>query len=191
MSTLIGGFDPLNLEFRGQAHVLAAREHEQELCGAGYELVDAPRPAVHAMLIDALEDGGGARRVAQLFVRALPSSTGELHTLARALLEQLELGRVVLLRDTRARSVDLDELEPLPDEDEPSEIVERLDWIEVLIVDEDEQPVRNVRCAITLPDGSKREGRTNSAGILRYDRIPGGSCTVTLLDYDSKRWDKA
>lgn len=79
-----------------------------------------------------------------------------------------------------------------PDEsDEPedlSDIVERLTWIEVLIEDEDQQPVANVAYKLVLPDGSVRIGKTNQAGILRYDRIPVGECKLELTELDTQAW---
>jgi hypothetical protein len=187
MATVLGGFEPLNLDLWGDAHVLAAREHELELVGAGFEPIDVPTPGLRAMLVEALDGPLGSRGVASLFMRPLPGSVGDRHGFARELLELLELGRVVLLRDGRARQVSLTDMQPL-EQAEPVEAVERLTWIEVLIEDEHGVGVANVRCAITLPDGSKREGRTNAHGILRHDGIPAGNCTISLLDHDAQLW---
>lgn len=76
-----------------------------------------------------------------------------------------------------------------PDEpDEPDDIIERLTWIEVLVEDEDHQPVANVAYKLVLPDGSVRVGKTNQAGIARHDQIPTGECTFELTELDAEAW---
>lgn len=79
----------------------------------------------------------------------------------------------------------------VPDEEEDEEVVEKLDWIEVLVEDEDEQPVPNIAYKLTLPDGSARTGKTNKLGIVRYERIPSGSCKFELTEFDAKAWKTA
>ncbi len=70
----------------------------------------------------------------------------------------------------------------------PEVIVESNDWIEILIVDEDDQPVPDVAYEIELPNGSVRRGRTNYEGIARCERIPPGTCKLTLVELDSGAW---
>jgi hypothetical protein len=77
------------------------------------------------------------------------------------------------------------------DEDDDDDVVEKLDWIEVLVEDEDHQPVANVAYKIVLADGSIRTGKTNKLGIVRYDRIPPGSCKFELTELDAKSWKSA
>ncbi|HLT37852.1 MAG TPA: hypothetical protein VK034_16285 [Enhygromyxa sp.] len=74
--------------------------------------------------------------------------------------------------------------EPYDDDD----IVERLTWIEVLVEDEDQQPIANVAFKLTLPDGAVRTGRTNRAGIARVEQIPEGECTLELTEFDAEAW---
>jgi hypothetical protein len=68
--------------------------------------------------------------------------------------------------------------------------VERMDWIEIQVVDPDGEPVRNVRYKITWPDGgTESEGRTDRNGIARVDPIQPGVCEISLVDYHETDWE--
>jgi hypothetical protein len=64
----------------------------------------------------------------------------------------------------------------------------RLAWIEVEVVDLEDNPVFGVRYLIRLPDGSTVTGATDSKGLARYDRIPSGQCEICLPDFDRDAW---
>lgn len=51
-------------------------------------------------------------------------------------------------------------------------------WIEILLVNEDEQPIAGEDYKITLPDGTIRAGKLDAGGHLRLDAIPQGTCWV-------------
>jgi hypothetical protein len=76
-----------------------------------------------------------------------------------------------------------------PEKPEEPEDIERLTWIEVLIEDEEQQPVANVAYRLILPDGSVRTGKTNRAGIARYEQIPDGECQFELTELDAEAWE--
>ena len=61
-------------------------------------------------------------------------------------------------------------------------------WIEVQLIGEDGQPVPGVSYAITLPDGTKREGTLDDQGLVRLDGIPAGSCQVSFPALDQDAW---
>ncbi len=64
-------------------------------------------------------------------------------------------------------------------------------WIEVVLVDEEDNPVPNERYRITLPDGTEMEGATDARGMARIDDIvEEGACTVTFPDLDKEAWEK-
>jgi hypothetical protein len=95
-------------------------------------------------------------------------------------------GDLILVREVHAG---ISPSEPdQPDDDDDDDIIEKLDWIEVLIEDEEHNPVPNVAYKLTLPDGSTRLGKSNKLGIIRYDRIPSGSCKFELTELDAKSW---
>jgi hypothetical protein len=59
-----------------------------------------------------------------------------------------------------------------------------LDWIEFLLVDEDDQPVAGEPYQLTLPDGSVLEGQLDEQGLVRVEGIPSGDCTIYFPDLD-------
>ena len=106
------------------------------------------------------------------------------------------VARMLHRLDTRAALV----REPMPEyrqehvveEIEPSEFSsEELEWIEIQLVDEDDQPVPNVAYEIELTDKRVRRGVTNMNGVVRYDRIPGGTCKFTFTKLDEGTWGSA
>ena len=130
-------------------------------------------------------------------VRALlnrSSERGRAHDTVAVLGElrrMIDRGELVLValpqRSSSARPIQIEE----PEVREPAaleDIVEHTDWIEILIADEDDQPVRDVAFELELPDGSIRRGRTNADGIARYERIPSGTCKLTLVELDTQAW---
>jgi hypothetical protein len=64
-------------------------------------------------------------------------------------------------------------------------------WIEVELVDEDNQPVPGVRYRITLPDESVAEGSLDDKGKARVEGFEPGSCKVTFPDLDKDAWEPA
>lgn len=76
---------------------------------------------------------------------------------------------------------------PVDDDDE-----ERT-WIEIELVDEDDQPVPGEKYRVTLPDGSTvAEGTLDQNGYARVDGIEEpGNCKVTFPNLDKEAWEKA
>jgi hypothetical protein len=67
--------------------------------------------------------------------------------------------------------------------------VEELDWIEILVEDQEGVPLRDISYEITLADGAKRRGRTNREGIARLDGISRGQCKFSLTTLDESAWE--
>jgi hypothetical protein len=63
------------------------------------------------------------------------------------------------------------------------------DWIEIILVDLDGNPVPNVRYRITPPGGAPTEGRLNEFGQAGLYQIEPGSCKITFPDLDKEAWD--
>ncbi len=64
-------------------------------------------------------------------------------------------------------------------------------WIEIEMVDEEDQPVPGERYRITLPDGeSVAEGTLDGKGFARVVGIEPGSCKVTFPDLDKGAWEE-
>ena len=63
-------------------------------------------------------------------------------------------------------------------------------WIEVQLLDEEDQPVVGQRYEITLPDGSVRSGQTDADGLGRVDGIyPPGTCQIRFTELDREAWE--
>jgi hypothetical protein len=82
------------------------------------------------------------------------------------------------------------------EEDAPPEDLEEagvaVHWVEVVLVDMEDNPVPGERYRIKTPDGRTREGRLDREGKVRIDGIPsGGACEVTFPDLDEEAWQSA
>jgi len=67
---------------------------------------------------------------------------------------------------------------------------EKKSWIEIELLDEDDQPVAGERYQIRLPDGTTVAGTTDSKGLARITRIEPGTCQITFPDLDKDAWEK-
>lgn len=61
-------------------------------------------------------------------------------------------------------------------------------WIEFQLVDEDGEPVPNASYRVKLPDGSVRDGRLDSQGMVRFENIDPGQCEITFTEIDANEW---
>ena len=55
-----------------------------------------------------------------------------------------------------------------------------LDWIEISVMDESDEPMPNVAYRVELPDGSAVEGRTPQKGVVKVIGLQKGNCKVTF-----------
>lgn len=74
-----------------------------------------------------------------------------------------------------------------PPEDEEKETT----WIEIELVDEDDNPVPSERYEIELPDGSITRGTLDQKGFARVEGIDPGNCKVTFPELDQECWESA
>lgn len=77
---------------------------------------------------------------------------------------------------------------PLPT-NAPEKAKEKKDWIEIILVDAEGQPMPNVRYRITAPDGKVQEGRLNEHGQAGLYQIESGNCKITFPDLDQDAWE--
>jgi len=77
---------------------------------------------------------------------------------------------------------------PVTDEDRQRQ----RSWIEIDLVDEENNPVPGERYRITLPDGETvAEGTLDENGFARVDGIEPGTCRVCFPEIDRDAWERA
>jgi len=65
-------------------------------------------------------------------------------------------------------------------------------WIEIEMVNEDNEPVPGETYRITLPDGETvAEGTLDEKGFARVDGIDPGTCKITFPELDKSAWEAA
>jgi hypothetical protein len=67
---------------------------------------------------------------------------------------------------------------------------EKTSWIEIEMVDEEDEPVTGERYKITLPDDSVAQGSLDDKGFARIEGIDPGTCKITFPDLDKEAWEK-
>ena len=74
----------------------------------------------------------------------------------------------------------------------PAEKKKKPSWIEIVMVDENGDPVPGMAYSITLPDGQTvAEGSLDDKGFARVDGIDPGTCQITFPDLDKAAWEPA
>lgn len=63
-------------------------------------------------------------------------------------------------------------------------------WIEIVLVDEADNPVTGEGYRITLPDDSVAEGTLDEKGFARVDGIEPGTCQVSFPNLDKEVWER-
>lgn len=184
---------PVRLRIAHERYEVASRRADL----GGAEVVAGPelRRILGQLLWDegAWSDGRVERLCAAVRVHASPPrSRRDLAAFRNSLFEQLLhrlLGAAALLKQPRPHAHHRED-----DEIESEELLgpqEDVEWIEVQLVDEDDRPVPGVRYRIELSDRRVRSGSTNANGVIRYDRLPGGTCKLTFPDLDESAWELA
>ena len=69
---------------------------------------------------------------------------------------------------------------------------EKKSWIEIELVDEEDNPIPGERYKVTLPDGTTvAEGTLDENGFARVEGIDPGTCKITFPTLDKEAWKKA
>lgn len=64
-------------------------------------------------------------------------------------------------------------------------------WIEIELIDEEDNPVPGERYKITLPNGKVAQGTLNGDGFARIEGIDPGTCQITFPKLDKAAWEWA
>ena len=164
---------------------IAVAEAERIITAAlGYDLTPGATASIRHLLLDLGLIAPGERL-----------GHDELAMRTRELLHGVGSRGLYLLREARRwwPAISLEEPVEAPflaDLGNPLE-EQALAWIEVVVLDQDDEPVAGVEYEIKLSDGRVRRARTNEHGVLRYEHIPSGQCEVSLVALDAKLWDVA
>ena len=75
-----------------------------------------------------------------------------------------------------------------PETEEEAE--EKTAWIEIELVDEEDEPVPSEKYEIKLPDGSVAKGTLDGDGLARIEGIEPGTCEITFPNLDKEAWEK-
>ena len=71
------------------------------------------------------------------------------------------------------------------------EDIEEKSWIEIELVDEEDNPVPGEKYKITLPDGKTvATGTLDENGFARVEGIDSGTCQITFPELDKDAWEK-
>ncbi|NVB41979.1 hypothetical protein G6O69_29400 [Pseudenhygromyxa sp. WMMC2535] len=71
------------------------------------------------------------------------------------------------------------------DHDAVAPLVAYDDWIELALLDDDDQPVIGERCRIVMPDGREVAARSDRKGVVRVERCVSGECEIYFPDLDA------
>ncbi len=90
-----------------------------------------------------------------------------------------------------ASSQDSAQVKPYKPPQTQEEKKKKTSWIEIELVDAQNNPVPGEAYSITLPDGETvAEGTLDEKGFARVDGIEPGTCKVTFPEMDGRSWTK-
>ena len=78
---------------------------------------------------------------------------------------------------------------PAPTPDDPVDPTKK-SWIEILLVDANDNPVPGEPYKITMPDNSVKEGTLDDKGFAHIAGMDPGTCKVTFPAMDGRSWKK-
>lgn len=87
-------------------------------------------------------------------------------------------------------SVEVEPITPPEEEEEAAEEEQELTWIEIELVDENDEPVVGEIYRVTSSDGRVKSGTLDHNGYAKVWYLTPGSCTVTFPRLDQDAWEK-
>lgn len=79
--------------------------------------------------------------------------------------------------------------EVVPEEHVDDGRAQETTFIEIMLIDEDENPVPNQKYEMACSNGEVFSGRLDRHGVARRDKIPPGSCEVRYPGLDTSPWE--
>lgn len=89
-------------------------------------------------------------------------------------------GKLVLYEEVVTLPTPKSKPKPAPPPPKPEPPPKKLEWVEIVLLDEEGVPVADEKYSIQLPDGSTREGTLDAEGKARVEEIEPGTCFVTF-----------
>lgn len=180
-------------ERRGSAARPSGRESTARPSGLEFSDVRAATTWLARFLADPV-DAQCLRRLAGELARGQPvhDDRDVLARVAGALvMRRVELVRAGPTRAPTRLASTVDERKPAKfDFDAPGPLVEDNHWIEVQLLDGDDEPVVGERCRLVTSDERVFTGYTDATGLIRWTRLPPGVCQITFLDLDDASFEK-
>ncbi|HVS70486.1 MAG TPA: hypothetical protein VHQ47_04445 [Phycisphaerae bacterium] len=72
----------------------------------------------------------------------------------------------------------------------PEDKLVQTSWIEIVLVDKNNNPVPGETYKCVLPDNRVKVGTLDAKGFARIEGIPDGTCQVTFPNMDGRSWEK-
>ena len=152
------------------------------------------RPAVAHAQLRSLQAGAGRRALFRQLRAHFGRPEDDPEQLLARTHRALRRGELVMYRSqARIRGVErpVEDVASTSEDWASNEVEEDTDWIEVQLVDSEDQPLAGVAYELELANGVVRRGRTNGDGLLRHDRIPSGTCMISLPQLHGEDWSLA
>lgn len=94
-------------------------------------------------------------------------------------------------RQTKAGKYGSEKVKPFKPPETKEEKDKKKSWIEIELVDEQDNPVPGEKYKITVPDDSVAEGTLDDKGFARVDGIDPGTCKISFPHLDKDAWEPA
>lgn len=62
-------------------------------------------------------------------------------------------------------------------------------WIEIKLLGDDGEGVKDEQYQIVTPDGASHKGKTDARGRARLEGIDPGTCTISFVNLDEEAWE--
>jgi hypothetical protein len=82
-------------------------------------------------------------------------------------------------------------VDPYTPPETPEEKEIKKSWIEIVLVDEENNPVPGETYKVVLPDNKVKVGTLDAKGFARIDGIEDGQCQISFPKLDKDAWEKA
>lgn len=181
---------PTKLTYFGQTCWLVARRIHQDFAQTHPDCVERDIREAQWMLRE-VDPAGLLRSLDDLHSRWSHGVAKDRALALEHLCRALETGALRFYVEPRTVRLEPPQVQDLlPEDYEPAVELPR-HWIEVRVVDEDEQPRDGERYHVVLADGTELSGRLDRNGVTRIPDVPGGPSRWSFPELHPDQWDMA